>query len=131
MRWPSFHQSLLTRSFPVKSTSFFFALDLYTIDMRMLSDRVLIKDREPETLAKTKTGLYVVDTRKDYNKTLEGDVLAIGPDVKYIKKGDVVTYLGTGGIPLSLEETASGKIVTRIMKESDVLAINDEEDHLS
>jgi co-chaperonin GroES (HSP10) len=55
--------------------------------MRVLGDRVLIKQDEPTGMAGT---LFVVEKTKSYPNL--GTVQAIGPDVKDVQVGDRVYY---------------------------------------
>lgn len=78
-----------------------------------LSDRV-VAQRE-EASAKTASGLYLPDNAKEEPKVAA--VVAVGPDVKGIKKGDRILFkeYSTTEIKIDREEYI-------IVKEEDVLA---------
>jgi chaperonin GroES len=71
--------------------------------LKPLKDRVVVSySEEPD---KTAGGLYVPDTAKE--KPQEGKVVAVGSEVKEVKKGDVVM----------------GDDEQLVIKEEDILAI--------
>lgn len=56
--------------------------------IRPLKDRVLIRRSSAET--KTKSGLIIPDNAQE--KPIQGEVLAIGPEVKDLEPGNVVLF---------------------------------------
>lgn len=56
--------------------------------IRPLKDRVVVRRSSAEE--KTKGGLIIPDNAKE--KPIQGEVLAIGPDVKDIEPGNVVLF---------------------------------------
>jgi len=88
------------------------------VNIRPLSDRVLIEPMEAET--KTASGIIIPDTAKE--KPQKGKVVAVGTGKKdepmTVKKGETVLYGKYAGTELKYE----GKDYL-IMKESDILAI--------
>jgi len=88
------------------------------VNIRPLSDRVLIEPMEAET--KTASGIIIPDTAKE--KPQKGKVVAVGAGKKdepmTVKKGETVLYGKYAGTELKYE----GKDYL-IMKESDILAI--------
>ena len=56
--------------------------------LKPLTDRVVAKQLEAET--KTASGIYLPDNAQEKPKTAE--VVAVGPDVKQVKKGDQIIY---------------------------------------
>ncbi|MFK5958802.1 MAG: co-chaperone GroES [Lutibacter sp.] len=88
------------------------------INIKPLSDRVLVKPIEAETT--TASGLIIPDSAKE--KQQEGTVIAIGNGTKdkpmTVKVGDTVLFGKYAGTELVLEETEY-----LIMREADILAI--------
>ena len=82
--------------------------------LQPLADRLVAKPLEAE--AKTSSGFYVPESAKE--KPQLAEVVAVGKEVKEIKKGDQVVYsqYKPDTIKLDGEELM-------IMKEEDVLAI--------
>jgi chaperonin GroES len=75
--------------------------------LKPLKDRVVVSySEEPD---KTAGGLYVPDTAKE--KPQEGKVVAVGSEVKEVKKGDVVMF------------EKYGDDEQLVIKEEDILAI--------
>lgn len=85
-----------------------------SIPLKPLADRV-IATRE-QTESKTMSGLYLPDTAKE--KSVVAVVVAVGPDVKSIKKGDRIVYKEYSVIELKV-----ATVEYLIVKEEDVLAI--------
>ncbi len=56
--------------------------------LKPLADRVVMQTVEAET--KTASGIILPDAAKE--KPKEATVVAVGPDVKIVKKGDTVIY---------------------------------------
>lgn len=88
------------------------------VNIRPLSDRVLIKPAEAEE--KTSTGIIIPDTAKE--KPMEGEVIAIGQGKKdepiTVKVGDKVLYGKYSGTEINID---GNKYL--IMRESDIYAI--------
>jgi chaperonin GroES len=56
--------------------------------LKPLADRIIAEHEVPES--KTASGLYLPDTAKE--KSVVAKVLAVGPEVKYLKVGDRIVY---------------------------------------
>lgn len=88
------------------------------VNIRPLSDRVLVKSAEAEE--KTATGIIIPDTAKE--KPMEGTVIAVGPGKKdepmTVKAGDKVLYGKYSGTEINV-----GDEKYLIMRESDIYAI--------
>lgn len=88
------------------------------VNIRPLSDRVLVKPAEAEE--KTSTGIIIPDTAKE--KPMEGEVIAIGQGKKEepmtVKVGDKVLYGKYSGTEININ---GHKYL--IMRESDIYAI--------
>lgn len=89
-----------------------------------LLDRVALRPREIE--AKTVSGLFVPENVSEASalgalgRGHEGEVLAVGPDVKGdIRAGDVVAYRRAGGTALRADGGAS----VLVLAERDVMGI--------
>lgn len=80
--------------------------------LQPLADRIVIKKVEAET--KSSAGILLPDSAQ--KKSLSGEVLSIGSEVKEVKVGDVVLYAQYG--PVEIED--EGLVV---VKEEDVLAV--------
>jgi chaperonin GroES len=59
------------------------------MNFQPLGDRVLVKEQEVET--QTASGIYIPDNASK-EKPTHAEVVAIGPDVKYVAVGDKVVY---------------------------------------
>jgi chaperonin GroES len=82
--------------------------------LKPLKDRVVVSySEEPD---KTAGGLYVPDTAKE--KPQEGKVMAVGSEVKEVKKGDVVMFEKYSGAKVKV-----GDDEQLVIKEEDILAI--------
>lgn len=79
-----------------------------------LADRIVLKQVEAEE--KTASGILLPDSAKE--KPSEGKVLAVGKDVKEVKRGDRVLYSKYGPTEVKVE----GEEVV-IVKEEDILAV--------
>ena len=79
-----------------------------------LKDNVLIKPKNSEE--KTSGGIYIPETAKE--KSQEGKVIAIGEEVKALKKGDDVIYESFAGTEIKLDEKKH-----MVLKLKDVLGI--------
>jgi chaperonin GroES len=88
------------------------------VNVRPLSDRVLVQPAEAETT--TKSGIIIPDTAKE--KPMKGKVIAAGPGKKdeptSVKVGDEVLYGKYAGTEISVDGSEY-----LIMRESDILAI--------
>lgn len=84
------------------------------MEFKPLNERVLIEPKQAEE--KTAGGIYIPDTAKE--KSQQGKVLAIGPEVKDVKPGDIVVFESFAGTEIGLE----GKKMM-ILKIKDILGI--------
>lgn len=88
------------------------------INVRPLSDRVMVKPAEAET--KTAAGIIIPDTAKE--KPMKGEVVAVGPGKKdepmTVKVGDQVLYGKYSGTEINVDSEEY-----LIMRESDIYAI--------
>jgi len=71
------------------------------MDIKPLGKRIVVKPIEEES--KTKGGIYVPDTASK-EKPQQGEVIAVGPDFKGVKKGDKVLFAKYGGTEIKLDE---------------------------
>ncbi len=85
-----------------------------SMKLKPLADRVIIKVTENEE--KTKSGIILPDSAKE--KPEQGEVVAVGKEVKEIKEGDVVMFTKYGPNEIKVE----GEELL-IVKEEDILAI--------
>lgn len=83
--------------------------------IKPLDDRVLIEPMSNEQ--KTKSGIVLPDTA-DKEKPEQGKVIAIGPNVKGVKKGDIVLFTKYGPNEVKIKNKDY-----LIAKEEDILAI--------
>jgi chaperonin GroES len=81
--------------------------------IKPLADRVVAVREQAQT--KTASGIYLPDAAKE--KPVLAKVEAIGPDVKGIKKGDLIVYKEYSTTELKIDGTEY-----LIVKEEDVLA---------
>lgn len=88
------------------------------LNIKPLSDRVLVKPAEAETM--TASGIIIPDTAKE--KPQRGTVLAAGPGKKdeptTVKVGDTILYGKYSGTEITVEGQEY-----LIMRESDIYAI--------
>jgi chaperonin GroES len=93
------------------------------MNLKPLSDRVVVKSAEPEE--KTKAGIILPDTAKE--KPQQGEVIAVGPGkisdngslIKMeVKVGDKILYGKYSGTEVTVDE-----VEYLIMRESDIFAI--------
>ena len=93
-------------------------MNMKKVNIKPLSDRVLVKSAEAEE--KTATGIIIPDTAKE--KPMEGTVIAVGPGKKdepmTVKTGDKVLYGKYSGTEINV-----GDEKYLIMRESDIYAI--------
>lgn len=89
-----------------------------SVNIKPLSDRILVKPAEAETT--TAAGIIIPDNAKE--KPQKGEVVAIGPGKKdepiTVKPGDSVLYGKYSGTEISVDGTDY-----LIMRESDIFAI--------
>lgn len=83
--------------------------------IKPLEDRVLIEPISQEE--KTKSGIVLPDTA-DKEKPEQGRVVAVGPKVKGLKKGDIVLFTKYGPSEIEIKDKEY-----LIAKEEDILAI--------
>ena len=81
--------------------------------LKPLADRVVLQTEKAEE--KTASGIYLPD--KAQEKPKEAKVVEVGPDVKNIKKGDVVVYEEFAGTTVKV-----GNDEFTIVKEEKILA---------
>ncbi|HRQ86586.1 MAG TPA: co-chaperone GroES [Candidatus Saccharibacteria bacterium] len=81
--------------------------------MKPLADRVVAVREIPET--KTASGLYLPESSQE--KSSAAKVVAVGPDVKNVKKGDSIIYK-----EYSATEVKINNIDYFIVREEDILA---------
>jgi len=68
--------------------------------IRPLGERIVVKPlRQKE---KTQGGIYLPETASK-DKPQQGEVIAIGPDFKGVKKGDTVIFAKYGGTEIKVE----------------------------
>jgi len=79
-----------------------------------LFDRVLVK--RADELSVTKGGIYIPDTIRE--KPMQGEVVAVGEDVKKVKIGDRALHAKYSGVDITLD---SGKYL--LIGEKDVLGL--------
>lgn len=82
--------------------------------LKPLSDRVILKKMEPEST--TTSGIVLPETAKE--KPEQGEIVAVGTEVKELKKGDKVVYSKYGPTEIKVEG-----MEYLIVKEEDILAI--------
>lgn len=69
--------------------------------IKPLGERIVVKPLEQEE--KTEGGIYLPDTASK-DKPQQGEVIAVGPDFKGVKKGDKVIFAKYGGTEIEIEE---------------------------
>lgn len=84
------------------------------MNLKPLADRIVAKSLEAES--KTASGIYIPDTAKE--KPQIGQVVAVGKEVKEVKKGDRILYTKYGPNEVKLD----GQDLL-VLKEDDVLAV--------
>jgi len=83
--------------------------------IKPLGERIVVKPLEQEE--KTEGGIYLPDTASK-DKPQRGEVIAVGPDFKGVKKGDKVIFAKYGGTEIKI-----GKEEYLVLGADDVLAI--------
>jgi len=71
------------------------------MNIKPLGERVIVKPIKQEE--KTEGGIYLPDTASK-EKPQQGDVIAVGPDFKGVKKGDKVLFAKYGGTEIKIED---------------------------
>ena len=69
--------------------------------IKPLGERIVVKPLEQKE--KTEGGIYLPDTASK-DKPQRGEVIAVGPDFKGVKKGDKVIFAKYGGTEIKIEE---------------------------
>ena len=85
------------------------------MEIKPLGERVVVKPEKEEE--KTKGGIYLPDTASK-EKPQKGEVIAVGPDFKGVKKGDKVIFAKYGGTEIKMDEEDY-----LILSTDDVLAV--------
>jgi chaperonin GroES len=88
-----------------------------------IATRILIKPIIMHAETKTEGGIIIANIVKPTQN--KGEVLAIGPDVTLVKKGDIVYYTKHAGL-----EILNNNEMHLIINEGDILAII-KDDHVS
>jgi len=71
------------------------------MNIKPLGSRIVVKPVKQEQ--KTEGGIYLPDTASK-EKPQEGEVIAVGPDFKGVKKGDKVLFAKYGGTEVKIKE---------------------------
>ncbi len=83
--------------------------------IKPLGGRIVVKPLKQEE--KTEGGIYLPETANK-EKPQRGDVIAVGPDFKGVKKGDKVLFAKYGGTEIEIEDEEY-----LVLSEDDVLAV--------
>lgn len=83
--------------------------------IRPLGERIVVKPLKQEE--KTEGGIYLPETASK-EKPQQGEVIAVGPDFKELKKGDKIIFAKYGGTEIKIEDDEY-----LVLGEDDVLAI--------
>jgi len=86
--------------------------------IKPLGERVVVKPFKEEE--KTEGGIYLPETASK-DKPQQGEVIAVGPDFKGVKKGDKVIFAKYGGTEIKID-----KEEYLVLGADDVLAIAEE-----
>ncbi|HDN84196.1 co-chaperone GroES [Candidatus Aerophobetes bacterium] len=86
--------------------------------IKPLGERIVVKPEKQEE--KTEGGIYLPETASK-EKPQKGEVIAVGPDFKGVKKGDKVLFAKYGGTEVKL-----GNEEYLVLGEDDVLAVLEE-----
>lgn len=70
------------------------------MNIRPLGKRIVVKPQKQEE--KTQGGIYLPDTASK-EKPQKGEVIAVGPDFKGVKKGDIVIFAKYSGAEVKIE----------------------------
>ena len=71
------------------------------MEIKPLGKRLVVKPEKEEE--KTKGGIYLPGTASK-EKPQKGEVIAVGPDFKGVKKGDKVIFAKYGGTEIKMDE---------------------------
>ena len=85
------------------------------MDVKPLNDRILVAENKKETT--TASGI-VIEGARGVGDTARGTVLAVGPDVKEVKVGDVILIDWSKASPVKI-----GEVQRAIVKEEFVIAV--------
>ena len=85
------------------------------MNIKPLGARIVVRPEKQEE--KTESGIYLPETASK-DKPQYGEVIAVGPDFKGVKKGDTVIFAKYGGTEVKIEEEEY-----LVLGEGDVLAI--------
>ena len=85
------------------------------MNIKPLGGRIVVKPLKQEE--KTEGGIYLPETANK-EKPQRGDVIAVGPDFKGVKKGDKVLFAKYGGVEIEVEDEEY-----LVLNEDDVLAV--------
>ncbi len=69
--------------------------------IKPLGERIVVRPLKQEE--KTEGGIYLPDTASK-DKPQQGEVIAVGPDFKGVKKGDKVIFAKYSGAEIKIEE---------------------------
>jgi len=86
--------------------------------IKPLGERIVVKPDKQEE--KTEGGIYLPETASK-EKPQRGEVIAVGPDFKGVKKGDIVIFAKYGGTEVKLDGEEY-----LVLGEDDVLAVLEE-----
>ena len=84
------------------------------MNIKPLGGRIVVKPVKQDE--KTGGGIYLPETANK-EKPQRGDVIAVGPDFKGVKKGDKVLFAKYGGTEIEIEDEEY-----LVLSEDDVLA---------
>ncbi|HHF98860.1 MAG TPA: co-chaperone GroES [Candidatus Aerophobetes bacterium] len=85
------------------------------MNIRPLGERIVVKPQKQEE--KTQGGIYLPETATK-EKPQQGEVIAVGPDFKGVKKGDIVIFAKYGGTEVKIDGEEY-----LVLGEDDVLAV--------
>ena len=85
------------------------------MNIKPLGGRIVVKLVKQDE--KTEGGIYLPETANK-EKPQRGDVIAVGPDFKGVKKGDKVLFAKYGGTEIKIEDEEY-----LVLSEDDVLAV--------
>lgn len=86
--------------------------------IKPLGERIVVRPFKQEE--KTEGGIYLPETASK-DKPQQGEVIAVGPDFKDVKKGDKVIFAKYGGTEIKIDEEEY-----LVLGADDVLAIAEE-----
>lgn len=85
------------------------------VPLKPLGDRVIAVQPDAKAETKTASGLYLPAEAKEKSTTAK--VVAVGPEVKAVKKGDEIVYR-----EYAVTELKHDKTTYLVIKEEDILA---------